>query len=80
MKKEDPNQYNEFYIEVKDGKYGIVDTLTNEVVIDFVFNEIKWLWYYCSSKTWEKRGVACLRLGTRWGIIPSHKLHSLKKP
>ncbi len=80
MRKSDPDKFNEFYIESRNGKYGIVDTLTDEVVVDFVFNEIKWLWYYVSSETWEKKCVACLRLGTRWGLVPYYKLHELKKP
>lgn len=80
MKKEDPNAFNEFHIVEKDGKYGIIDSLTDEVVVDYVFNDIKWQWFSVSSENWEKKCMACLRLGTRWGVIPYYKLHDLKKP
>ena len=79
---EDPNRYKEFNIESRNGKYGIIDTMTEEVVVDFVFNEIKWLWFSTSLslENRDQKCVACLRLGTRWGIVPYHKLHELKKP
>lgn len=76
----DPNEYEEFYIVYKNGKFGIIDTLTQEVVIDYVFNEIKWLYYYDEFERNHKRCVACLRLGSRWGIVPYGKLHKFKKP
>lgn len=66
--------FNEFSLREKNGKYGLMDTLTKEIVLDYVFDEIRFLP--------DGRGecVICLRLNSRWGVIPYRKLHKLRRP
>lgn len=67
----DPYLYKEYAIKSCNKKFGIVNADTNEVIIDYVFDEIKWLKF-------SSEAVACFRLGNKWGFIPHVKLYLLK--
>ena len=55
------------------GKYGIIRADSHEVVIEYVFDEIRWLTNY------DYGAVACLKLGDKWGYVPYKQLKTIKQ-
>lgn len=62
---------NQYRIIEKNGKYGVIESRTEECLIDFVFDEIKYE---------NMTHVLCLRLGYKWGFIPYEKIATLTRP
>ena len=70
----DENLFKEYRIKKNMfGKYGIVRANTNEIIIEYVFDEIIWLCEYYNN------AVACLKLGDKWGFVPYKQLKTIKQ-